>query len=172
MSGWQKCFVDENRLGKRHKLTGRPIVTPHVRSLVSEDKRITLSSPPLVTEAVWDAVQERLAKGRVEGNGNPRQVRMLSGHTVCPCCGGKAGFKQQKANGKRYRYFLCNGHKDARYQSGVSPCRGDLYPVEMVEQAVLQAVRDAWQCPHAVVAALSVSEDPALPAAPTSTAET
>ncbi len=172
VSGRQKCSTDESRLGQRHKLTGRLISTPEVRNLVPEGERLTLSAPPLVTEVVWDAVQQRLTRGRAENSGNPRQVRMLSGHAFCPFCGGKAGFKQQKANGKRYRYFICNSHKDARYQFGGSPCRGDLYPVETVEQAVLQAVQDAWQHPEAIVAALSVCEDPASPAASQNTAET
>lgn len=171
VSGRQTVSMNESRLGQRHKLTGRLITQPHVRSLTPEDRRLTLSAPPLVTEAMWEAVQERLARGRAEGSGNPRQVRMLSGHTFCPHCGGKTGFKQQKANGKRYRYLLCNSHKDARYQFGVSPCRGDLYPIETVEQAVLQAVRDAWQNPAAITAALNAYAEPIAPATPENTAE-
>ena len=50
------------------------------------------------------------------------------------------GAKLQQANGKRYHYLICNAHKDARYQFGGSPCRGDLYPMAVVEQAVLQAI--------------------------------
>lgn len=171
VSGRHKCMTDESRLGQRHKQTGRLIVTPHTRQLASDEHRLTLSAPPLVTEDVWDAVQDRLARGRAEGSGNPRVVRMLSGHTVCPHCGGKAGLKQQKANGKRYRYFICSGHKDARYQSGVSPCRGDLYPVETVEQAVLQALRDAWTHPQAVAAALEAYTEPVAAEEPEKDAE-
>ena len=158
VSGRQKCSADESRLGQRHKLTGRLITTPDVRSLVPEEMRLTLSAPPLVTEAVWDAVQARLARGQAEGSGNPRQVRMLSGQTFCPFCGSKTGFKLQQANGKRYHYLICNAHKDARYQFGGSPCRGDLYPMTIVEQAVLQAMRDAWQDPNALAAAQKAYE--------------
>ena len=158
VSGRQKCSADESRLGQRHKLTGRLITTPDVRSLVPEDMRLTLSAPPLVTEAVWDAVQERLTQGRTQNSGNPRQVRMLSGQTFCPFCGSKTGFKLQQANGKRYHYLICNAHKDARYQFGGSPCRGDLYPMARIEEAVLQAVRDAWQDPNALAAAQKAYE--------------
>ena len=171
VSGRQTVTTDESRLGQRHKLTGRLIMTPEVRCLAPASKRLTLSAPALVTEDVWDEVQARLARGRAEGSGNPRQIRMLSGHAFCPACGGKAGFKQQKANGKRYRYFICNAHKDARYQFGNSPCQGDLYPVETVEQAVLQAVRDAWQNPNAILAALSAYETPTVRAVIEDTAE-
>lgn len=170
VSGRQKVSTDESRLGQRHKLTGRLIVTPEVRTLTPEDKRLTLSAPPLVTEAVWEAVQERLKRNNGEGGGSPRQVRMLSGHAFCPVCGGKAGFKQQKANGKRYRYFICNAHKDARYQHGISPCRGDVYPMAVVEQAVLQAMRDAWQDPNALAAAQKAFEHVAPAPAPQDTA--
>jgi site-specific DNA recombinase len=169
VSGRQKCSTDESRLGQRHKLTGRLITTPDVRSLVPEEMRLTLSSPPLVTEAVWDAVQERLARGRAQNSGNPRQVRMLSGQTFCPFCGSKTGFKLQQANGKRYHYLICNAHKDARYQFGGSPCRGDLYPMATVEEAVLQAMRDAWQKPSALAAAQKAYEHSAPVSAPQDT---
>ena len=170
VSGRQKCSADESRLGQRHKLTGRLITTPDVRSLVPEELRLTLSAPPLVTEAVWDAVQERLTQGRAQNSGNPRQVRMLSGHTFCPFCGSKTGFKLQQANGKRYHYLICNAHKDARYQFGGSPCRGDLYPMALVEQAVLQAMRDAWQDPNALAAAQKAYEQFAPAPTPRETA--
>ncbi len=170
VSGRQKCSTDESRLGQRHKLTGRLITTPDVRSLVPEELRLTLSAPPLVTEAVWDAVQERLTQGRAQNSGNPRQVRMLSGQTFCPFCQGKTGFKLQQANGKRYHYLICNAHKDARYQFGGSPCRGDLYSMAIVEQAVLQAMRDAWQNPEALAAAQKAFEPSAPAPAPQDTA--
>ncbi len=160
VSGRQKCVTDESRIGQRHKLTGRPIRTPYTRTLAPPDDLLTLSAPPLVDAEVWEAVQSRLTRMSGEGGGSPRQVRMLSGHTVCPYCGGKAGIKYQKANGKRYRYFTCNQHKQARRGHEGSPCRGELYPVETVEQAVLQSLRDAWQKPAAVQAALHVYTEP------------
>ena len=160
VSGRQKCSVDEGRLGEFHKLTGRPITRPEVRRLTDEADRVRLSAPPLVSAEVWDAVQERLARSRDEASGSPRQVRMLSGRTVCPHCGGKTGIKYQNANGKKYRYFLCAAQKDARYQFGDRPCRGDLYPADVVEQAVLDALREAWQAPEAVAAALAAFSEP------------
>ena len=121
VSGRQKCSTDESRLGQRHKLTGRLITTPDVRSLVPEEMRLTLSAPPLVTEAVWDAVQERLTRGQAQNSGNPRQVRMLSGQTFCPFCGSKTGFKLQQANGKRYHYLICNAQRMRGISSAAPP---------------------------------------------------
>jgi len=153
VSGRQKCHTDEGRLEQRHKFTGRPITTPDVRCLVPEDERLKLSAPALVEEDMWDFVQQRLEQNRTFRTGNPRQVRMLSGRTFCPHCGGRAILKHQKANGKQYHYFTCGHRRKASTLTGEKPCTGDLYPVEMIEQATLSALQEAWQKPEAIAAA-------------------
>lgn len=84
VSGRQKCATDETRLGQRHKLTGRPIVTPHTRTLAPEENRLTLSAPALVTEAVWDAVQERLARGPPRGAATRARCRCFQAIRSAP----------------------------------------------------------------------------------------
>lgn len=108
---------------------------------------------PLVDRNLWDYVQQRLEENRTFLRGNPRQVQMLSGKTVCPFCGERTVLKHQKANGKRYRYFICGQQRKAATLTGDKPCRGDLYPVEMIEDVTIRAIREAWQKPEAIAAA-------------------
>lgn len=160
VSGRQKCGTDESRLQQFHKLTGRPITTPEVRRITAEDQWIKLSAPALVSEETWNAVQTRLTESRTYNSGNPRQVQMLSGKTICPHCGGKTTSKYQTSNGKPYRYFVCALQKDARYQFGDKPCRGDLYPVALMEAATLTALQGLWLHPQALRKALNAYRAP------------
>jgi len=57
---------------------------------------------------------------------------------------------------------LCAAQKDARSQSGDRPCRGDLYPADVVEQTTLDTVREAWQKPKAIAEALRVYRMPTV----------
>ncbi len=81
---------------------------------------------------------------------------MLSGLCFCPYCGERAVTKYQQAHGKSYSYYWCSSRNKSRNLAGERPCKGDLYPLEVVEQAALKAVREAWQHPEAISAALAV----------------
>lgn len=154
VSGRHKSSTDEGRLQKFHALTGVPITTTDVRHLVPEKNRLILSAPPLVSEEVWNAAQERLATMKARYSGSDKITQMLSGMCICPHCGGRAILKYQKADGKLYRYFWCSSRRKARNLPGELPCKGDLYPVLVVEQATIRAVQEAAQQPHAMAAAL------------------
>jgi hypothetical protein len=55
-----------------------------------------------------------------------------------------------------YSYYWCSSRNRSRDLSGERPCKGDLYSIDIVEQAALSAVKDAWQHPEALSAALAV----------------
>jgi site-specific DNA recombinase len=156
VSGRHACSMDEGRLRQVHALTGMPITSPLVRRLVPEGERLTLSAPPLVSAETWEAVQKRLETMQVSHGGNPKRAHMLSGLCVCPLCGVRAVIKYQKAGGKTYSYYWCSTRKKSRNLPGERPCQGDLYPLAVVEEATIQAVREAYQHPAALSAALRV----------------
>ena len=158
VSGRQKCHTDEMRLGQKHKWTGRQITTPEVRCRVPEEQWLKLSSPPLVDAETWELAQQRLVQNRTFLKGNPRQIRMLSGRTVCPYCGAQGVIKQQKANGKQYPYFICGAQRKASQLTGAKPCKGDLYPVALMEDSMVKVMQEAWQNPKAL-AAVEVAYD-------------
>lgn len=64
--------------------------------------------------------------------------------------------KYQQANGKTYSYYWCSSRSHSRDIPGERPCKGDLYPIDIVEQAALSAIQNAWQHPDALTAALAV----------------
>ena len=162
VSGRQKCHSDERRLEQKHKWTGRQITTPEVRRLVPEGEWLKLSAPPLVDAETWDLAQQQLVQNRTFLKGNPRQIRMLSGRTVCPYCGAQGVIKQQKANGKQYPYFICGAQRKASQLTGEKPCKGDLYPVSFMEESMVKVMQEAWTNPQAL-AAVEVAYDVNLP---------
>lgn len=170
VSGRQKCHADETRLDQRHKLTGLPITRTEVRRLMPEDEQVKLSAPALVSKEIWEAVQQTLETNRTFRKGNPRRVLMLSGKTFCPHCGGHTGIKYQTANGKRYTYLVCGQQLKAASLTGEKPCRGDRYPLSLIEAATVSVLQEVWQKPEALAATQPVylpsdmilSEDPAI----------
>lgn len=156
VSGRQKSYTDESRLQQLNALTGMPLTRPDVRRSVPEAEQVKLSAPPLVSEDIWNAVQERLVVMKARHGGNPKRMRMLSGLCFCPYCGAATRTKYQKANGKTYCYYWCGTRSKTRNFPGERPCQPDLYPIALLEQATIKAVKEALECPDAIAAALAV----------------
>ena len=156
VSGRQKCHTDESRLQQVHALTGMPIMHPEVRRLVPKDEQLKLSAPPLVSEEMWNTVQERLIVMKAKHGGNPKRLRMLSGLCFCPNCGERTRIKYQQANGKKYCYYWCGARSKSRNFPGERLCLPDLYSVSIVEKATVKAVQEAWERPDAIAAALAI----------------
>lgn len=156
VSGRIRRYIDESLLAKPHAMTGVPRKTAEVRYLAPEDQWIPLSAPPIVSAEVWQLVQERMVAMNGRGGGSPKRLRMLSGLVYCPDCGARSVIKQQTANKRAYRYYLCGAQRKARVRTEEKPCTGNLYPVEEVEEAVRIAIREAYSKPEAIAAALKV----------------
>ncbi len=155
LSGRIKRYIDESRLGQRHRLTGDPITTAEVRYFAPESEWLTLSAPPLITPETWDIIQDRIERMKETHRGSNKQLRMLSGLTYCPHCGSRAKIKYQKANGVRYEYLRCSTFANARCKAGERPCRGDVYKLKVIEEAVVKAITSAITHPEAIAAALA-----------------
>jgi len=124
---------------------------------------VRLSAPPLVSEEIWDAVQHRFGMMNARYGGSPKQTRMLAGLTTCPFCGGLAITRYQTANGKPYRYFVydkpyryfvCSASRKARWAGNGPVCHSDVYPMLVVEDAALTALR--YSRPEAIAEAVHV----------------
>jgi len=113
ISGKQQTVTNEARLGQPNALTGRPLTTMVTRWQAAEENGIALSAPTLVSEAMWDAVQQRFGVMDARYGGSPKQTRMLSGLTACPFCfcGGPAVTRYQTTHGKPYRYYVCSASR-------------------------------------------------------------
>ncbi len=155
-SGKQKTITEEGCLGQANALTGRPLTTMIVRRPSPENEWVQLSSPSLVSEEIWEAVQQRFGVMNARYGGSPKQTRMLSGLAACPCCGGPAITRYQTANGKPYRYFVCSASRKARWAGDGPVCSSVVYPLPVVEAAALTALQEAYSRPEAIADALRV----------------
>ena len=95
--------------------------------------------PPLVSEEVFNLVQERLKKREVSGQAHPKEVYLLSGKIRCGVCG-TAYCGERKRNGKgiiSYSYF-CN----SRNKGHGSSCGNPSINRTLIESYVLQRLAE------------------------------
>ncbi len=172
---WQSR-KDESRLNKTNRLTGDPIVSDHGYWLAPPENWIPLEAPAIVSEEMWDRVQERLGEnktrlGRAGVGGNPSWVRMLSGRVFCPACGTAMTINTSGGNkaGHRISYYVCGRYKWGRQEKGETLCEKTYYPLEETERAALTALLDACERPEAVHAAALAFERAQAPSMPNGT---
>ena len=112
---------------------------------VPEQDRILIPVPPIVSEALFDTVQEQLAENKKRSRERKRGARhMLQGLLVCRNCGysyyGKpinlSGGKRKKRN---YVYYRCIG-SDAHRFGGQRVCPNKPVRSDFLEQAVWEDV--------------------------------
>lgn len=161
-SGRIRHRIDETRLAQRHRLTGDPIKSVEVRYLAPESEWLTLEAPALVSEELWQSVQDRIERMKDAHRGSNKQLRMLSGLTYCPECGCRTKIRYQSANDKRYEYLRCGAYDNARSRPE-RPCNGTVYPLRSVEDAVKQAISEAIAHPEAISAALNAYQETRKP---------
>ncbi len=146
---WQSR-KDESRLNETNRLTGEPIISSHSYWLADPKNWIPLDAPAIVSEEVWDRVQERLRENKRKRGGNPQTIRMLSGRVFCPNCGAP-----MVVNGTRREiYYCCSGYKYARMDKGETVCEKTRYVVSAAEEATCTALLDACSHPEAVQLAI------------------
>ncbi len=151
--GRRAYHLDEGRLQETHRITGQPLRDVSASVPAPEGYAVALSAPPLVTGAVWDAAQERLATNRGRMGGNPRRARMLSGRIYCPC-GHKATCRSSGQPGGRNGpdNYQCSQARNAQMWNGDGgrACSLELFRVTETEGAVVRAFLSAAQEPEAL----------------------
>ena len=133
--------------------------------------------PALVSDAVFDAVQEQLEENRRRARTHQRGARyLLQGLVVCACCGyayyGKAiSNRARKGHRRDYAYYRCIG-TDAYRFGGQRVCTNTQVRTDRLEQAVWRQIGQLLDDPERLVneyeRRLHVAEHP--PAAPESAA--
>jgi site-specific DNA recombinase len=112
---------------------------------VPEEKRIPIPVPAIVTEELFDAVQERLAENKERNRRRKQGARhLLQGLLVCNRCGysyyakpvGNAAAKRKNVS---YVYYRCTG-SDAYRFGGNKVCSNKQVKSDMLEQAVWEDV--------------------------------
>src|SRR5947209_3881524 len=86
---------------------------------------------PLISENVFDQVQEVLRSRRQAGEKQRKHAHYLKGSVFCGQCGSRLCFTRARGHGGTYEYFFCVG----RHQRRVA-CTQPYIPVSDVEKAV------------------------------------
>jgi site-specific DNA recombinase len=113
---------------------------------VAEDDWISIPVPPIVSEALFTAVQEQLTENRKRSRQRARGARyLLQGLLVCKRCGyayyGKP-VSREAAKGKtrHYAYYRCVG-TDAYRFGGQRVCNNKQVRTDLLEAAVWEDIR-------------------------------
>jgi site-specific DNA recombinase len=110
----------------------------------------------LVSEALFDAVQEQLEENRRRARTHQRGARyLLQGLVVCACCGyayyGKAiSHRARKGHRRDYAYYRCIG-TDAYRFGGQRVCGNTQVRTDRLEQAVWQQITQLLEDPARLV---------------------
>ncbi len=127
---------------------GRPEHPRRMRSVLNTapEDQIPIPVPALVSEELFEAVQERLLENKKRNRRPPQGVRyLLQGLVVCKRCGyaycGQSMTHARKDHGKRsYQYYFCTGSMFGRCDRE-RVCWNKSVRMELLDAAVWEDVR-------------------------------
>lgn len=119
---------------------------------------------PIVTEEIWQQVQEKRKKSSMKEAIDPERISLLSGLVRCPVCGGKmisSVSRKKRSDGSLYKpvfYYSCENN---RKQKGRTCSFSRRYNQEKVDGAVLENVQRLRMIPEFREAVCRSSEEQA-----------
>jgi site-specific DNA recombinase len=138
------------RQGKEYKGGTRV----RVERPTSQHERIVREDLRIVPDALWFAVQERLKKTAISGEGRrkgPRPRYLLSGLLRCSMCGGPMHAANGKLGATNVKFYTCSWHRNR----GDEVCRNSSRGlVERVDDALISWVEEHVLREEVVVQAL------------------
>jgi site-specific DNA recombinase len=146
MAAFGKTSVEPLRPRLRAQ-RGRPMQPKRAVSTqdVPREKWMSIPVPALVSEELFESIQEQLEENRQRARIGERGARyLLQGLLVCGCCGyayyGKAlSPSARKGHPRAYAYYRCIG-SDAYRFGGERVCWNKQLRTDLVEEAVWQEV--------------------------------
>jgi site-specific DNA recombinase len=153
MAAFGKTCVEPLRPRLRAQ-RGRPMQPKRAVSVqdVPQEKWLSIPVPALVSEALFESVQEQLQENQQRARIGQRGVRyLLQGLLVCGSCGYAYYGKQispsaRKGHTRDYAYYRCVG-SDAYRFGGVRMCWNKQMRTDLVDEAVWQEVCRLLQDP-------------------------
>jgi site-specific DNA recombinase len=129
---------------------------PYSRYLTAPEEQERIPVPALVSEELFEAVQEQLAENRRRKRQGPSGARhLLQGLVVCACCRYACTGRriERTVNGKQYRYayYRCCG-ADADRFGAERVCRNKPVRTDLLEQAVWEDVTALLRDPQRIAA--------------------
>ncbi len=101
------------------------VIRPH-------DEWIGVAIPAIVTQEVFDQVQEKLSHNQQRAPRNTKHAYLLSSHVSCGACRLTCGARQADER----RYYACRGRTDKHHRSEVGPCRTRYIPADQLDELV------------------------------------
>jgi site-specific DNA recombinase len=151
------CSAERRTRLRPHR--GRPEHPRRARSVLNTpvEDQVPIPVPALVSEDLFDAVQERLLENKKRNRRPPQGVRyLLQGLAVCKRCGyaycGQSMTHARKGRGKRsYQYYFCTGSMFGRCDRE-RVCWNKSVRMELLDAAVWEDVRGLLAEPSRVEA--------------------
>ena len=150
--GKTRCVERRPRLRPlRHKPD--PPRRPYSMRRNDPDQWIMIPVPGLVSEELFEAVQERLEENKKRYRGSRSTPYLLRGLTVCKCCGyAMCGITVSPRNARRrLSYYRCIGG-EARRHGGHRVCQNKAVNAVLLEEAVWDDVRQLLASPDRIQA--------------------
>ncbi len=132
------------RYGKTKCSNGKRVQTP-------QETHLIVRVPPIVSEPMWEAVQERLAENRQNSRRNRKRDYLLSGRVICGDCGLKMTGKANRATGHpagTSLYYQCPGHTST--MTTARKCNLTGFRVDRVDAAVWGWAKSLLSDPEAL----------------------
>jgi site-specific DNA recombinase len=119
------------------------------------DQWITVSVPPIISEELFVAGREQMARNKLLSKRNRVEGRyLLAGLTVCARCGyayyGRTNWKTEARGRHAYPYYRCSGSDPQRFVDG-AVCKNNPVNVAELERHVWQSVAALVQDPSRVI---------------------
>jgi site-specific DNA recombinase len=105
------------------------------------------TTPAIVSPAVWDAVQTRLARNRGEDGRNQARPYLLRGRIICAVCGRAMRTSPERGGRRTYR---CSSR-----ETPSGPCGGKRVPADAIEAWVWDQMAAVLQDPSIIAAQLA-----------------
>lgn len=129
---------------KTEKVNGQQRPTP-------PERWKTIEAPALVSEQIWNLVQDRMKTNANTLRGNPNKRYALSGLTLCPRCGCR--MKGHTKNAGRTPYFVCPYNSPQANESG-RHCNSRNWRADILESAIQTVLSYLASHPEAIAVAV------------------
>ena len=144
------CFgkteqVERKRITKRLRERGGYTATSNCNKEKPREEWIEIPVPAIITNEIFELVQERLKKNKLHSQRNTVEITLLQGMLVCRECGYSLYRTSTRTSKRKLYYYRCLGSDAYRYENGrkcnCRPLRQD-YLDEIVWQKVLELLQD------------------------------
>jgi site-specific DNA recombinase len=101
--------------------------------LKAPEEWVPIPVPAIISQEVYQQVQDKLAHNRQRAARNTRQEYLLRGHVSCGVCRLAAGARTTPGG---YRYYVCHGRTDRLRISEGQRCAARYIPAEQLDELV------------------------------------